>query len=126
MCARTRTPVRSCHVNSAHTHTRELLYWSGTKQVCPLIVLGGVPYKIRYVYSYNTGLQRQSVYYSKADLKEEQGVVLLDPNQLSADGTVGACLRVVPAIWCSCTATLDDVQGPTLYCLLKLLKQRSY
>ena len=41
----------------------------------------------RYVYSHNTGLQAQNVLYSKPTL-DAPGVVLLDPNSLSADGTV--------------------------------------
>ena len=40
-----------------------------------------------YVYSYNSGLQNQAVIYLTERL-EEKGRVLLDPNALSADGTV--------------------------------------
>src|SRR4030095_4095363 len=49
----------------------------------------GVPFKEgnRYFYSRNSGLQNQSVLYSVTSL-EAQPQVLLDPNTLSADGTV--------------------------------------
>ncbi|HEX5220956.1 MAG TPA: prolyl oligopeptidase family serine peptidase [Verrucomicrobiae bacterium] len=49
----------------------------------------GVPYKEgnRYFYSKNDGLQNQSVYYTLPTLSSEPKV-LLDPNKLSADGTI--------------------------------------
>lgn len=49
----------------------------------------GMPQKEagRYFYSYNTGLQNQSVYYVTEKL-DDKGHILLDPNSLSADGTV--------------------------------------
>ena len=49
----------------------------------------GAPFKRgkRYFYSYNTGLQSQSVIYVTEDPKA-RGRVLLDPNNLSKDGTV--------------------------------------
>ncbi|MCF8225647.1 MAG: prolyl oligopeptidase family serine peptidase [Bacteroidales bacterium] len=40
-----------------------------------------------YFYSYNTGLQNQSVIFMKKNLKDE-GEVLIDPNTFSEDGTV--------------------------------------
>jgi len=41
----------------------------------------------RWFYSRNTGLQRQSVWYSRSSLNDAEQVVL-DPNQLSPDGSV--------------------------------------
>lgn len=41
----------------------------------------------RYHYSFNTGLQSQSVLYSQAGIDSKE-TVLLDPNKLSKDGTV--------------------------------------
>lgn len=49
----------------------------------------GVPFKegSRYFYTRNTGLQNQAVLYSVSSLSDEPKL-LLDPNTLSADGTV--------------------------------------
>ena len=49
----------------------------------------GTPFKEGdlYLYSYNTGLQNQSILYMKKSL-EEEGEVFLDPNSFSEDGTV--------------------------------------
>ncbi len=49
----------------------------------------GTPFKEGdlYFYSYNTGLQNQSIVYMKKSL-EEEGEVFLDPNGFSEDGTV--------------------------------------
>lgn len=49
----------------------------------------GAPFKRNniYFYSFNTGLQNQSIIYKQNSL-EEKGEVFLDPNKLSDDGTV--------------------------------------
>jgi prolyl oligopeptidase len=49
----------------------------------------GTPFKEGdlYFYSYNTGLQNQSIIYMKKNLDDE-GEVFLDPNSFSEDGTV--------------------------------------
>eukprot|EP01059_Diplonema_ambulator_P009350 TRINITY_DN19201_c0_g3_i1.p1 TRINITY_DN19201_c0_g3~~TRINITY_DN19201_c0_g3_i1.p1 ORF type:complete len:718 (+),score=312.76 TRINITY_DN19201_c0_g3_i1:138-2156(+) len=51
----------------------------------------GLPFKEgdTWYYFFNTGLQNQSVLYTKKDIhdKEEKGAVFLDPNELAADGT---------------------------------------
>ncbi len=49
----------------------------------------GTPFKEGdlYFYSYNTGLQNQSIYYIKKSL-EDEGEVFIDPNGFSDDGTV--------------------------------------
>jgi len=49
----------------------------------------GTPFKEGdlYFYSYNTGLQNQSIIYMKKSL-EDEGEVFLDPNGFSEDGTV--------------------------------------
>jgi prolyl oligopeptidase len=50
----------------------------------------GIPSKEgdRYIYSRNSGLQNQSVLYKTAALDDADPAVLIDPNTLSADGTV--------------------------------------
>ena len=55
-------------------------------------------YFCRYHYSYNTGLQAQSVLYSQVGVDDE-GRMLLDPNKLSDDGTVGRLTE--PTLWTS-------------------------
>lgn len=49
----------------------------------------GTPFKQgdRYYYYYNSGLQQQYVLYTQKNLPDK-GTVLLDPNTLSADGTI--------------------------------------
>jgi len=49
----------------------------------------GAPWKEGkyYFYSYNNGLQNQDVYYFKKTL-EEEGKIILDPNELSETGTI--------------------------------------
>ncbi len=49
----------------------------------------GTPYRRgnRYFYSYNSGLQNQSVWFTTTAL-DQPGTLLLDPNTLSTDGTV--------------------------------------
>ncbi len=49
----------------------------------------GTPYHRghRYFYSYNSGLQNQSIWYTTPAL-DQPGTVLLDPNSLSTDGTI--------------------------------------
>jgi prolyl oligopeptidase len=49
----------------------------------------GTPFKEgdHYFYTYNTGLQNQSILYMKRNL-EDEGEVFLDPNGFSEDGTV--------------------------------------
>ena len=50
----------------------------------------------RYVYEYNSGLQAQGVVHSSATWAISEpgsGAVLLDPNSLSADGTVSLATR---------------------------------
>jgi prolyl oligopeptidase len=42
----------------------------------------------RYIYSRNSGLQNQSVLYKADTLDDDDPAVLIDPNSLSADGTV--------------------------------------
>ncbi len=56
----------------------------------------GTPFKqgSRYYYYYNSGLQAQYVLYSQAELGAE-GVVLLDPNTLSDDGTIALKVRIL-------------------------------
>ena len=56
--------------------------WNYERYSSPREVAEGV-----YVWSYNNGLQNQSVIYI-ADSPESEGRVLLDPNTLSEDGTV--------------------------------------
>ena len=77
-----------------------------------------VPYKLGkyYFYSHNTGLQNQPVLFVTEDRKA-QGRVLIDPNTLSADGTVALIGdhddRVVPAHSYKFTAAMQAAQaGP--------------
>jgi len=65
----------------AAIHRRLTELWDYEKYDIP-IHEGG-----RYFYTYNTGLQNQSVLYT-TDALESKPRVLLDPNTLSADGTV--------------------------------------
>ena len=55
---------------------------------CVMSCQGFFSFGCRYHYSYNTGLQAQSVLYSQGSLEGEASI-LLDPNKLSDDGTVG-------------------------------------
>ena len=50
---------------------------------------GKLFFDCRYFWTYNSGLQAQAVLQTQANL-EEDSQILLDPNQLSSDGTVRA------------------------------------
>ena len=80
---RTRSRSTTCATSPRATGSRSALtqLWDYEKY--------GVPFKEggRYFYSKNTGLQNQSVLYTAPDLQTAP-TELLDPNKLSADGTV--------------------------------------
>ena len=67
----------------------------------------------RYFYYYNTGLQQHYVLYSQPGLGAE-ATVLLDPNTLSADGTVSLSVSgwVCIALHC-CAPTRSLLMAPS-------------